>query len=592
MQGFSGADLLGRRHGFRGSETAACSVAEEADFAARLERTKPHELTILSFHPGVGANRDKLKQLACSRSIVTLGGADRTTRRNSALIATGGKLFVQDKLSLSSDDLEEGMEPGDELTIFTAKEVEAVRWAVLNCHDYTCPDLLLALLSAEVESIVVVAHNNATRLYWEYAISDVHRLFCYIVIVNVGELGGSGVFAPIRRMGSEKNATFAAGGQILGLRGPAESDTSVILDIAELRAHRQRFASNGFAALDRVPGSDVDVMVPPQHFMHTHDHLAGKPRVSQVDVVEMPWNSVNPCVAIGQQRAMSIEAYWDTQYRLDKALEVEAFRRRLCTRLKALETELRDDDRHLDFLVLPEVFVPRSFAETELAEFAKRNGTIVIAGVDYPGCEELENRNSSVIIDSAGKTHCYTKITRSQYDATRPGGRDRMAMVRGERLYRFCNDAGHSFGVLICYDFSHLDLVMAINCAEGRRPLDLLFVVAHNPFSTLYRASCIADSHRFYQHVVMCNVADYGGSGIFLPKRTRGARQVQLELGVGAEAFATAELDLVQVRAAREADNSALHDGEMMRKPGLYRSLPTKLQSGEARSKRTRGNDL
>lgn len=571
MQANSGGNLLGRRRGFEGAELAKSpSEKQKAFFKDQLGRTCTGELAVLSFHPGVAAHAPMLKNLSKDRTIVTLGGRDPRTRRNHALIATGGKLLVQDKLSLSSEDMKAGIQAGDRLNLFSPGDDGAVRWAVLNCHDYTHPDLLEALLKAKVELLVVVACNNATRLYWEYATSDVHRLFCYVVIVNVGELGGSGVFVPFRRIGLEKNAKFGAGGQIFGTRGPAETEAEITLDIEGLRAERARFEQQGFAAIEKGGGDPVEAMVPPQHFMDTIDCKAGPPSFNGgVQRIELDWNSVNPRVAIGQLKSMDVDAYRSSQYRLHRAPGVKAFQDKLLSRLKAFETELAAEKAQLDFLVLPEVFAPRGFASRELTDFARRNRAIVIAGVDYPGESEDDNENSCAIIDRAGHVHWYRKITRSQYDAQTEGA-GRMRMARGDTLYRFENGDGHSFGVLICYDFSHIDLVTALNKAGGGDLLDILFVVAHNPFSTLYRASCIADSHRFYQHVVMCNVADYGGSGVFVPMRRPGPRQVLMEIGIGAEAIGSVCLDLAEVRNARIAPDEALHSKRMMRKPGIF----------------------
>lgn len=574
MQAAAEKKLLGIRGALANAqkiEVEAVTDAQVVEFNRRLDFTRSDELAVLSFHPGVSAHHEKLKQLSLSRTLVTLGGVD-SDNHIVTLIADDGELISQAKLSLASEDQDAGIGRGDTLHVFEAHHAGDVRWAVLNCHDYTHAHLLVELQKQQLDLLVIVAYNPATRLFWEYAVSDVHRLFCYIVIVNVGELGGSGVFVPFRRVGLEATAKFGASGQIFGTRGPGDTNTLVKLNIERLRKRRADFSEKGLRAFPELEkASDVDFMVPSQHYMDTIDRPAGPPKTGPVEVIPTPWQSIKPVVAIAQLKSMPVKAYRQSRYRLRDAQGYAAFIGKLEYRLAALKDELRaNHDGKLDFLVFPEVLVPRDFAEKQLADFAREFGTIVIAGVDYPGERDEDNRNSCAILHPTDKPQWYDKVTRSQYDAQQASGDGRMPMARGDRLLRFENAEGHSFGVLICYDFSHLDLVSRINTDSGRKPLDILFVVAHNPYATLYRASCIADSHRFYQHIVMCNVADYGGSGVFLPERTKGLRQTQLEIGLNTEAIAVTTLDLAKVRAARQQADNKLHDKTMIRKPGIF----------------------
>ena len=226
------------------------------------------------------------------------------------------------------------------------------------------------------------------------------------------------------------------------------------------------------------------------------------------------------------------------------------------------------------------MFVPLDF-EDELKGIAESLKTIVIAGVEYDpqsdpaaygtGNASGTNRCRVYIPTAAGvETVEYVKMTRSQYDARfkspSPEGETLgcFPMVLGDRLLRFTADDLGEFGVLICYDLSHFDLVHAINLRpvdggeEPPLPLDLLFVVAHNPFAELYRRCCLADAHRFYQYVVMCNVAQYGGSGIFAPLRTAGERRTLLYAGKGAEGIFSACADLHALRTARATSDHLL----------------------------------
>lgn len=576
IQEHSGTDLLGSRDKFRTAQRLDnVSDADVAEFSKRLDQTRSGDLAVLSFHRGIAGNREKLRLLSEDRTLVTLGGVD-AQHRNLALVAMDGVVTEQEKLSLASEDQFDTVVAGDKLHFFNGPDPETVRWAVLNCHDYTHADLIAALLERRTELLVVVTYNNATQLYWDYAIADIHRLFCYVVIVNIAEVGGSGVFVPFRRVGTGENAFFRAAGQIFSTRGPAETAASLPLDIGELRRLRAEYRVKGLSGTKSMGSERYAPMAPSEHFMDTFDRAAATPPVQGVRQINLAWNSDDPLVAVGQLASMSVDSYVASRYRLSQAAGVELFEAKVAAHLEHLEAQLNlrpEDDRRLDFLVLPEVFVPRRFVVSHIEPFAARNGTIVICGVDYPGTEEAENRNSCMVIGPNGLAATYDKITRSQYDAM--GATDRMPMHRGDSLYRFVNAAGHAFGILICYDFSHFDLVHRLNCASRDQPLEVLFVVAHNPFGSLYRTCCVADSHRFYQHVVLCNVSQYGGSGVFAPIRSGGARQTLLDIGLNTEVMGLARLKLNAQRESRGVDNDEqLQRGNFMRRPGIFQGRP------------------
>lgn len=70
----------------------------------------------------------------------------------------------------------------------------------------------------------------------------------------------------------------------------------------------------------------------------------------------------------------------------------------------------------------------------------------------------------------------------------------------------------------------------------------------------------------------MCNVAEYGGSGVFGPVRTKGARQVLAEAGKGAETVLIVDVDLAGLRAARSvASEQELLQGFFQRRPGVLK---------------------
>lgn len=585
VQAMAGHDFHGRRNEREGAEGPFSSADYAKPCRAFLGKTTPDALNVISFHNGMTACEPELIELSRSRTIVTLAGIDTVARNgegltNDTFIAQDGQLIRQAKLSLASEDQQQGVERGREFQLFKPDgQDEAISWAVLNCHDYTHVALIAELLRHKVELLVVVAYNTATRLYWEYAISDIHRLFCYVVVVNVGELGGSGVFAPFRRIGFQKNAQIGAAGQLFETRGTSEIAAKIELDIRELRRLRRTFADNGFHA-DAVAREDVrriTAMVPSEHFMQTHDRAAGPPPVACIEDVATRWRSERIRIAIAQLDSMSMTEYVSTQYRIRNHGNCSDFLKRLDSHLRDLKTRCKLKNKtpngtNLDVLLLPEVFVPRTYLG-KLKSLGKELGATIICGVDYPDGGEESNANECMILRPDDEPVTYRKITRSQYDAWRTMETpiDRMPLMpRGDTMYRFVNRQGQGFGVLVCYDFSHFDLIHSINLDGRNEPLDVLFVVAHNPFGLLYRSCCVADAHRFYQYIVMCNVSTYGGSGVFGPERTPGARHTIVEVGKGTEAIALAELDLAGLHEARRKDDHRLHEGKFVRLPGLF----------------------
>lgn len=314
IQGNSGLNLVGRREAFRAGQTLDSVMPTAAEeFAERLDQTMPGELAVLSFHPGVAGSRDKLEAYSLDRTIVTLGGVD-SHDYNLALVAEHGAIHKQAKLSLASEDEVDGVRAGDKLCLFDNKDdPEAVRWAVLNCHDYTHADIIAELLTYRIELLVVVTFNPATQLYWRYATADTHRLFCYVVIVNVAELGGSGVFVPFRRIGTGKNSSIRAACQVFATRGPVETTAVIPLEIAELRRLRERYRKEGLSGPKDMGSARYAPLAPSEHFMSTFDRAAGKPPAKLREPIEVVWNSDDPLVAIAQLESMPKEAYVDNR---------------------------------------------------------------------------------------------------------------------------------------------------------------------------------------------------------------------------------------------------------------------------------------
>lgn len=540
-------------------------------------RPLSHGLTVMSYCPGIDRASFNLTHAESDRAVVALAGTCPREKKSITYVSMGQQFTEQEKLSLSSEDQAAQLTAGNLLHVYTlepSKGKEPVRWAVLNCHEYTHVGLMMALMAERIEVLVVVAHNAATRLYWEYARSDVHRLYCYVIIVNTAELGGSAVFAPYRRVGTQKNAQFSASGQLFGTRGAGVCTINTTLDIGVLRKLRQDFETKGFDGIKsgELP-YDLEAMVPSQHYLSTFDAAAGPPFVKHCrdeQTKELP-DSMR--VAVAQLESMSLDAYKTSSYRLAGAKGFGTFMQKLSSWLQHVEFQCSlksERPGKLDLLALPEVFVPRAFLP-QLQAFSDRTGAMVVAGVDYPA----DNANECAILRPDLDPLFYRKVTRSQYDGQLPSmGGDRMEMSRGDRLLRFVDSQGRAIGVLICYDYSHLDLLARLNLEDREKPLEMVVVVAHNPFGDLYRSSCIADANRFYQYIVMSNVATYGGSGVFGPIRGAGARQVLAETGKNSEAVLIVDVNLKALEQARARSHvQELSKSEFQRLPGILKQL-------------------
>lgn len=541
----------------------------------------PHGLTVLSYREGIGKKSFDLTHAAPDRAVVALAGTSSSKKKNITYVAMGKQFTEQEKFSLSSEDERVQLTAGDSLHIYTAAgpseapgKRDPVCLAVLNCHEYTHVGLMTALMADRVEVLVVVTHNAATRLYWEYARSDVHRLFCYVIIVNSAELGGSAVFAPYRRLGTQPNAQFSASGQLFGTRGAGVFEMDTMLDIGVLRKLRQDYKTKGFDSIKsgKLP-YELEAMVPSQHYLSTFDAAAGPPVVKHC--LDMPTDRLSDSmrVAVAQLESMSLDAYKTSGYRLAGAKGFGTFMQKLSGWLQHVEFQCglkSERPGKLDLLALPEVFVPRAFLP-QLQAFSDRTGAMVVAGVDYP----VDNANECAILRPGVEPLFYRKVTRSQYDGQLPskdGGR--MEMKRGDQLLRFVDPKGRAIGVLICYDYSHLDLLARLNLENRDKPLEMVVVVAHNPFGDLYRSSCIADANRFYQYIVMSNVATYGGSGVFGPIRGAGARQVLAETGKNSETVLIVDVNLRALEQARaRGHEQELGESEFQRRPGILKRL-------------------
>lgn len=586
------AQVLGLRvgSGIYSGEMDAVDPADFRDQALQRIRAVPTcaHIGVLSEHPGYVYAIDALVEKAQSDDqmlVARLGyfKHDSGLVTNTVAVAIPGSLkpVLVDQYSLSIEDLSRNVNRGKSVHLFKAGDRLI---AVVNCHDYTHSKVLKTLYGLKVDLIIVPTFNPAVRLYEEYASSDIHRLFAVIVISNIANYGGSGVFAPFRRKGPKHGAVTLHGALAVS-RGPCEQQMLLELPIKELHAAKMLFASKGSADLKKelqtcdgmaaiVPHEGVLLEKP-----HYREVIESKTAIERRVIANSCLASRkgdNLRVAVAHLQGLSVSKYLTSRYHISVYREYVEY---IDRKVDQLADDLRATNSGLDFLVFPEVFLPLE-SEDKLNAFAREFGATVIGGIEYDkddGDLPGENRCRILIANTDGSIspHTYSKLTRSQYDARRPATADNsklgpeFELRLGNRLLIFDCDCV-TFSVLICYDYSHLDLLYALNGCVSATPSDILFVVAYNPDGELYRHCCLADSHRFYQYVVMCNVAQFGGSGVFGPCKTPGERQTIMHAGVGVEGVSLASLDIMKLRHARTTPDHSI-DALFMKKPGMYK---------------------
>ena len=137
----------------------------------------------------------------------------------------------------------------------------------------------------------------------------------------------------------------------------------------------------------------------------------------------------------------------------------------------------------------------------------------------------------------------------------------------GIQSYRPCQHLieihGHEDGPFrlsgaICYDATDIQLA-----ADLRNQTDLFVVVAHNKDVTTFDSMAAALHYHMYQHVVIANIGQYGGSTIQAPYKQPYDRHISHVHGVGQIAISTADLDLAAFRrkSKKHKDKKAMPAG-------------------------------
>jgi predicted amidohydrolase len=471
----------------------------------------------------------------------------------------------------------------------------------LNCHDYTNINLIKLLLDEKLDFIIVSAFNPATRLFTEYALSDVHRLFGFVIISNIANYGGSGIYGPFRRKGKKHGISLS--GTLCQASGEGSAYLEYDLPLADLKEYRNYFYLSNGRLKAREPDSKFVSVLPPEYFLsgnpEYHEWINKPNFIQYVDLGDneieyMPeLDKGNAIIAIAHLKSIDQEAYLNNYYNFSKSELMPGFANKLNLELNLFFEKVLYLGIRPNFIIFPEVFLPLS-SEEILSKKALELNSIIIGGFEYDPQTHLPSTPEEAIgsnrcfilvpnnIKHEIKKYEYKKVTFSKYDAMIDENRW-FKLEKGDHVIRFHHKDFGSFGVLICYDYSHFDIVYSINSFKNRfSPLDILFIVSQNPDSSLYRHCCIADSHRFYQYIVMCNTSQYGGSGVFGPIKKRKERYGEANLrqtlayaDKGIEGISLVTLDLCGLRRAKKMQDELIdafpyEPYRFMKKPGAF----------------------
>lgn len=603
-------ELIGKRAGegiYTGESDRENLEELRVEIRKIIARISPNiDLVVLSEHPGNAVSLDLFqKQADESKQIIIarLGYYDHGEvlgiRNSVAVVVPDQKQIFVDEISLSIEDQQRNkkgnLQRGEVINLLNTP---LGKIAVLNCFDYTNADILAQLIDEDIEILIALTFNPGSRLYSQYALADMHRFFCFVVISNIANYGGSGVFAPFRRKGP-KSGSLSLGGTLAFAKGECTAYLKISLPIGELRQSRKVLSSPGSIESKKRQLNLLPIIVPGETFLaeslyknniQKHDFLKN---VKLENYGYEPYaenGKIN--IGVAHLKSMNVDDYVDNLYHISASEKASLFIKGVRGHLHQLSTKLNMNEEKLDFLVFPEVFLPLGL-ESDLENFAQKYNTIIICGVEYDRqpieIQTLEdsigtNRCFIYIPTISGQVHRfeYMKLTRSEYDARTPPkneGEDRgkFKMNIGEHLFRFSHPDIGQFGILICYDYSHFDILHKLNRQGIKLPPELLFVISYNPDSNLYESCCIADSHRFYQYIIMCNVAQFGGSGVFGPVKTQGLRQTLLKTGVGSEGISVVSVDLYCLREARKTNDLQIITNMKLYKK--YRKLHEKFQN-------------
>lgn len=241
---------------------------------------------------------------------------------------------------------------------------------------------------------------------------------------------------------------------------------------------------------------------------------------------------------------------------------------------KAIQVAKHDE---ADFLILPEVSVPRDYLKRHIPIICNESNLIIIGGIEFfhkhtynnhkyvqneafiavPGAEKsLDMRDKATIWKIPKIYPAFTEeqtIKNSGYNFS-----------PGNKLYLFKSKEYGNWAVLICVDYLNLPIHQML-----QKKIQTLFIVSFNKDLNYYYAISESIHRILYCNVVVCNVANYGGSHVYTPYRDSFKREVLKLSGNEIEVAVSVNLPLKKIKEIQQSPRSKEFK-EFVKKPSDY----------------------
>jgi hypothetical protein len=227
---------------------------------------------------------------------------------------------------------------------------------------------------------------------------------------------------------------------------------------------------------------------------------------------------------------------------------------------RAVDTAKRDEAQ---FIVLPELFLPREFLNKNIRAICEENHFVIIGGLEYgpiwagdsDKITPLENEAFIAIPSQLQKSteasshHCtimtLPKILPAEEEdlSLKSNG---YSFRKGNKIYIFKSSLLGDWAVLICSDFLNLPIHVMLQAS-----IQTLFVIAYNTDVNGY--SSIADTMQrlLMCNVIVCNIGKYGSSLSYSPFRKDYKRQVLRITGNEIDVAVTIKVPLETISQAQ-----------------------------------------
>lgn len=253
-------------------------------------------------------------------------------------------------------------------------------------------------------------------------------------------------------------------------------------------------------------------------------------------------------------------------YRSSEAMKLKVF--------NAIEVAKRDE---ADFLVIPEIMVPRDYVYSHIPILCNANNLMIIGGIEfyhkltYNDKKYIQNEAFIAIPGSLNNLNIRERAIVWKIPKLYPAFTEEETIEQagyyfspGNKLYVFNSKSYGSWAVLICVDYLNLPIHRII-----QKRIQTLFVLAFNKDLNYYYAMSEALHRTLYCNIVVSNVANFGGSHAYSPFREPHKREVLKLHGNKVETAVTIELPLRIIKENQTAKGAETAEG-FAKKPSDY----------------------